>query len=108
MGSAAKRPVLFVHGGGEGAHEADQELATSLQDALGAGYEVRSPKMPNEDSPEYGAWKDRILEELADIDGEAILTGHSFGASIVLKCLSEEKPNWPVARLPRRHALLGR
>jgi serine hydrolase len=97
MGSAAIRPVLFVHGGGEGAHEAGQELAASLQNALGAGYEVRSPKMPNEDSPEYEAWKDRIAEELADIDGEAVLTGHSFGASIVLRCLSEEKPKRPVA-----------
>jgi hypothetical protein len=97
MGSAAKRRVLFVHGGGEGAHEADQELAASLQNALGAGYEVRSPKMPNEDSPEYGAWRDRISEELADIDGGAILAGHSLGASILLKYLSEEKPEGPVA-----------
>ena len=97
MGSAAKGHVLFVHGGGEGAHEADQELATSLRNALGAGYEVRSPKMPNEDGPEYGAWRDRISEELADIDGEAILTGHSLGASILLKYLSEERPERPVA-----------
>jgi uncharacterized protein len=97
MGSAAKRRVLFVHGGGEGAHEADQELATSLQDALGAGYEVRSPKMPNEDSPEYGAWRDRISEELADTDGEATLTGHSLGASILLKYLAEENPERPLA-----------
>lgn len=97
MGSAAKRHVLFVHGGGEGAHEADEELAASLQNALGAGYEVRSPKMPNEDSPQYGAWRDRISEELADIDGEAILTGHSLGASILLKYLSEEEPERPVA-----------
>jgi hypothetical protein len=48
-----QRHVLFVHGGEEGAHEADQELAARLQDALGAGNEVRFPKMPNED-PEVG------------------------------------------------------
>jgi hypothetical protein len=89
--------VLFVHGGGEGAHEADQELAASVQNALGAGYEVRSPKMPNEDSPEYGAWRDRISKELVDIGGEVILTGHSLGASILLKYLSEEEPERPVA-----------
>jgi predicted alpha/beta hydrolase family esterase len=97
MGSDTKRRVLFVHGGGKGAHEADQELAASLQNALGAGYEVLSPKMPNEDSPEYGAWRDRISEELADFDGEAILAGHSLGASVLLKYLSEEKPERPVA-----------
>src|SRR4028118_2091360 len=106
MGSAAKRRVLFVHGGGEGAHEADQELAASLQDALGAGYEARSPKMPNEDSPEYGAWRDRISEELADTDGGATLTGHSLGASILLKHLAEENPARPpaaVLRAPTPH-----
>lgn len=97
MGSPEKRRVLFVHGGGEGAHEADRKLAASLQDALGAGYEVRSPRMPNEEGPEYGAWKDRISEELAEIDGEATLAGHSLGASIVLKYLSEESPGRPVA-----------
>jgi hypothetical protein len=47
--------VLFVHGGGEGAHEEDEKLAASLRDALGGAYEVRSPKMPNEGSPEVGA-----------------------------------------------------
>ena len=92
-----RRHMLFVHGGGEGAHEADQELAARLQDALGAGYEVQFPKMPNEDSPQYGAWKDRISEEIAGIDGDVILAGHSFGASIVLKYLSEEGPERPVA-----------
>ena len=97
MGSAAKGHVLFVHGGGEGAHEADQELAASLQNALGSGYEVRSPKMPNEDRPEYGAWRDRISEELADIDGGAILVGHSLGASILLKYLYEAEPERSVA-----------
>jgi predicted peptidase len=52
-----KKPVLFIHGGGEGAYEADAKLATSLQDALWAEYDVRHPQMPNEDSPEYEAWK---------------------------------------------------
>jgi len=50
-----KRDVLFVHGGGEGAHEADEKLAASLRGALGGGYDVRSPKMPDEGSPEVEA-----------------------------------------------------
>lgn len=99
MGDATKRTVLFVHGAGEGAHEADRELAASLQNALGAGYEVRSPKMPKEDSPEVEAWKDRISEELAAMDGEAVLVGHSAGAFVLLKYLSEEEPEKPVAGL---------
>lgn len=92
-----KKRVLFIHGGGEGAHEEDKKLAASLQDVLGAAYEVRCPKMPDEDSPEYEAWKDRIAQELTALDGQVILVGHSLGASILLKYLSEEKVEKPVA-----------
>jgi predicted alpha/beta hydrolase family esterase len=92
-----KRHVLFVHGGGEGAHEADEKLAASLRDALGVGYDVRSPKMPNEGSPEVGAWKGKIAGELATMDGEAILVGHSVGAHMLLKYLSEEEVEKPIA-----------
>lgn len=92
-----KRHVLFVHGGGEGAHEADERLAASLREALGSEYEVRSPKMPDEDRPEYDAWKEKISGELAAIGGEAVLVGHSLGASVLLKYLSEEAVGRPVA-----------
>jgi predicted alpha/beta hydrolase family esterase len=94
-----KRDVLFVHGGGEGAHEADEKFAASLRDALGGGYDVRSPKMPNEATPEVGAWKGKIAGELAAMDGEAILVGHSVGAHMLLKYLSEEEVEKPLAGL---------
>lgn len=94
-----KRRVLFVHGGGEGAHEADERLAASLRDALGSEYDVRSPKMPDEDRPEYEPWKEKIVRELAAMDGEAILVGHSLGASVLLKYLSEGELEKPVAGL---------
>ena len=94
-----KKHVLFVHGAGEGAHEADERLAASLRDALGSGYDVRSPKMPNEGDPEVEAWKAKIAGELATMDGEAILVGHSVGAHILLKYLSEEEVEKPVAGL---------
>jgi predicted alpha/beta hydrolase family esterase len=92
-----KRHVLFVHGAGEGAHEEDKRLAASLRCVLGTSYDVRCPKMPDEDRPEYGAWKSRISEELAALDGEAVLVGHSLGASILLKYLSEGRTEDPVA-----------
>jgi uncharacterized protein len=97
--TAIKTRVLFVHGGGEGAHDEDERLASSLRGSLGDGYEVRHPRMPNEGSPEVEAWKDRISEELAAMDGEVVLVGHSVGALILLKYLSEEEPEKPVAGL---------
>ena len=92
-----KKEVLFVHGGGQGAYEEDKNLAANLRDLLGAAYGVRCPKMPDEDRPEYEAWRDQISRELAALDGEVILVGHSLGASILLKYLSEEKVEKPVA-----------
>jgi len=92
-----KRPLLFVHGAGEGAYEEDSKMVASLRDALGSGYEARYPKMPDADSPKYAAWSERIASELAELDGEVVLVGHSLGASILLKHISEEMTVIPVA-----------
>ena len=94
-----KRQVLFIHGGGQGAYEADKELAANLRDELGAAYHVRCPEMPDEESPEYEAWKEKIEQELAALDGEVILVGHSLGALILLKYVYEEEVEKPVAGL---------
>ena len=83
--------VLFIQGGGEGAYEIDGKLADSLQDALGADYHVSYPKMPNEDDPEYEAWKPQISKEHAALGPRTILVGHSVGASVLLRYLAEEK-----------------
>jgi uncharacterized protein len=94
-----RKPVLFIHGGGEGAYEEDRNLALSLQDALGTAYDVQVPKMPNEDRPVYEAWRERITKELDALEGEVILVGHSLGASVMLKYLSEGEVEKPVAGL---------
>ena len=95
-----RKRVLFLHGGGDGAYEEDRKLAASLQDALGAAYDVRCPKMPDQDRPVYEAWKERIAMELdAPEGGEVILVGHSLGGSILFKYLSQEELGKPVAGL---------
>jgi predicted alpha/beta hydrolase family esterase len=87
--------VLFIQGGGEGAYEIDRKLAVSLQNALGAAYHVSYPKMPNEDDPEYRAWKAQISKEHAALGPRTILVGHSAGASVLLRYLAEEKVDNP-------------
>ena len=83
------KDVLFIHGGGDQGYEADQPLANSLRAHLGAAYNVRYPKMPNDvASPDFG-WGEAIGHELAAISGEPFLVGHSLGASMLLKYLSE-------------------
>ncbi|RPI79944.1 MAG: alpha/beta hydrolase [Chloroflexi bacterium] len=48
-----KKTVLFIHGAGDGAYEEDRLLVASLQITLGLVYDVRYPKMVNEESQEY-------------------------------------------------------
>ena len=83
------RPVLFIHGGGEGAYAADAKLAARLGEKLGPGYALRVPKMPNEANPEYKIWRRRILDELAVMDEGAVVVGHSIGGSVLIKIVIE-------------------
>ena len=94
-----RKYVLFIHGAGDGAYEEDGLLVASLQNALGSDYEVRYPRMVNEDSPEYADWKAQIASELAALDGEVFLVGHSVGGSVLLKYLSDERVERSIAGL---------
>ena len=94
-----KTVVLFIQGGGEGAHAADAVLAASLQKSLGDEYEVRYPQMPGESDPEMQAWKVQIAKELAALDGPVVLVGHSLGGSTLLSYLSEDTVEKPIAGL---------
>jgi predicted alpha/beta hydrolase family esterase len=84
-----KKHVLFIHGAGEGAYEADKKLAASLQHSLGPAYEVHYPAMPDEENAPYEQWKQHIEHELATMQEPIVLVGHSVGASIITKCMSE-------------------
>src|SRR5689334_14047541 len=91
------KEFVFIQGAGEGAYLVDKKLAESLQRALGSAYDVRYPMMPNEDDASYGQWKERIEKELAALSGPVFLVGHSVGASMLAKCLTEIEVGIPVA-----------
>lgn len=88
-----KRSILFVQGGGAGAHdEWDSKLVESLRRELGPDYEVSYPRMPNEGDPSYAAWKTALESEFEGLDTGAILVGHSVGAAILINTLAEGAP----------------
>ncbi len=99
MDALTKTCVLFIQGGGKGAHSEDAPLANSLKRALGPKYDVRFPRMPSEADPNVKAWKEQISSELSRIPDMVILVAHSVGGSILLKYLSEEKVERPIAGL---------
>jgi len=87
------RQILFIQGGGAGAHdEWDAKLAESLRRELGGGHEVRYPRMPDEGDPGYARWSAAIRRELADLDDGAVVAGHSAGAAILINALAEQPP----------------
>jgi Predicted esterase of the alpha/beta hydrolase fold len=96
--STMKKQVLFIQGGGAGAHdEWDNKLVDSLRRELGPGYEIRYPRMPNEADPSYPTWKAALAEEIARLDDGAILIGHSIGGTILINALAEASPNRKLA-----------
>jgi pimeloyl-ACP methyl ester carboxylesterase len=90
---AGTRQVLFIQGGGAGAHdEWDDKLFDSLRRELGDGYEVRYPRMPDEDDPSYARWSAAIRREMTDLDDGAVVAGHSVGATILINVLADRPP----------------
>lgn len=94
--SSVQRSVLFVQGAGEGTHDAwDDKLVASLRTALGGGYTVRYPRMPDEADPNPQAWKHVLAAELEKVNDGVILVGHSVGAAILLDFLADRAGTSP-------------
>ncbi|MCD8540621.1 MAG: alpha/beta hydrolase [Leadbetterella sp.] len=85
------KQVLFIQGGGNGGYEADAALTASLQSELGSGYRVHYPQMlPDETMEDFAPyWLNQMDKEISAFQSELILAGHSLGASVLLKYLSE-------------------
>ena len=95
---SVKKQVLFIQGGGTGAHdEWDDKLVDSLRQELGPNYDVRYPRMPKEADPSYTVWKAALEKEIAGLDDGAILMGHSVGGTILINALAETPPNRKLA-----------
>lgn len=85
----SNKQVLFIQGGGgQKDYEADKKLVDSLQQSLGEAYRIHYPNLPNESVPDVGRIQ-QIGNELSRITDELILVGHSLGASMLLKYVSE-------------------
>ncbi|MDJ1501796.1 alpha/beta fold hydrolase [Xanthocytophaga agilis] len=94
-----KKHVLFIQGGGgEEDYTADAKLVASLQEVLGETYLVHYPFLPEEPEPDFGR-KKQIDREISLLNGPIILVGHSLGASMLLKYLSESQIRKKIAGL---------
>lgn len=89
--SRINKNLLFIQGGGSTEdYKADKKLVDSLQTILGEAYTVHYPRLPSESTPDLGRIK-QIGDQILQIEGDLILLGHSLGASMLLKYLSENE-----------------
>jgi uncharacterized protein len=85
--------ILFIQGGGDGGYEADTELVACLQKVLGKGYDINYPAIKSDESASDFGWTQQIGEKISKTKNDLILVGHSFGALMILKYLSENSVN---------------
>lgn len=86
------RPVIFFQGGGgQKDHDTDSHLVASLHAKLNSNYVIHYPLLPNEDDSNFGRGR-QIGHEISMAEENMILIAHSFGASMLLKYLSENEP----------------
>jgi predicted alpha/beta hydrolase family esterase len=83
------RQVVFVQGGGAGVHDDwDIRLVEDLGRRLGAGYAIHYPRMPDEAEPHFAAWDRALRDVWSGLGANAVLVGHSVGATILLHSLA--------------------
>jgi len=95
-----RRQILFIQGGGAGTHdEWDDKLVASLERELGSEYEVRYPRMPDEDDPNADTWGAAIRREVAVLADRAVVVGHSVGATLLVQALVDLPPRQDLAAI---------
>jgi predicted alpha/beta hydrolase family esterase len=99
-GMTGPRQVLFIQGAGAGTYDDwDDKLVDSLRRELGDGWEIRYPRMPDEDDPSYAAWRPALARAMATLEDGAVVVGHSVGGTILIQTLAEQVPDVELAAI---------
>lgn len=93
-----KKQILFAHSGGAqgGSGKGSFDFVEWLRKELGEAFEIHCPLIENPEEPTYEMWQSMFngaFAELETNDSGCILIGHSLGASVLLKYLSEQRPD---------------
>ena len=88
-----KKQILFIQGGGNNGYEADKYLVASLQKEIGLDYNIQYPELESDESLTDFGWVKEIHKKIAEFKGTFFLAGHSLGASMILKYLTEQTVN---------------
>ncbi|MGC3946907.1 MAG: alpha/beta hydrolase [Chryseolinea sp.] len=99
--ASTRTVILFLTSAGpQGNGEGSDFLVKFLRENLASGTRILIPTMPDLDAPHYKPWKREFERTLRDHgDQRLIVVGHSIGASVALKYLSEKPPMKSIAGL---------
>lgn len=85
--------VVFCHGAW--GYDDDLRLAESLAGHLGDGYEVRFPRLPDDDDAAEERGMRVIADEIARAPEPLVAVGHSAGGYLLLKHLTAHAGGYP-------------
>ncbi|MEN0052855.1 MAG: alpha/beta fold hydrolase [Mucilaginibacter sp.] len=90
-----KTTIFFAHSAGaqHAKGMGSFDLVEHLRNTLGTNYEITFPIVSEPERPAYRHWRDMLDRELSNLPDPVILVGHSLGASVLLKYLSETQTN---------------
>jgi predicted alpha/beta hydrolase family esterase len=91
--------IVFVHGAGEGSYEWTLPMLDALKRKLGPDYVVHLLRMPNPESGDYQEWAQTIEEALSALRSGVLLVGHSYGGSVLLRLIAENRVPNPISAL---------
>lgn len=96
---AATTDVVFFHGAGAGAREADAKLASSLGHHLGNDFSVNLAPLPEDDDTDDRQWLAAIGEAVSRAAAFSVLVGHSAGGYQLLKYLTSKPVTATIAAI---------
>jgi predicted alpha/beta hydrolase family esterase len=83
--------VIFIHcSGTQSGYHGSTPLINYLKEETKTEFNILHPSMPSPQSPSYKAWKSVMNK--SNLSQGSIVMGHSLGASVLLKYLSEQTP----------------
>ena len=84
------RKIIYIHGAGaQEPGTASCFLKEEIKYALKDYFSMLAPDMPTPDNPDCQTWMEVLDALIHKSDDPVTLVGHSFGASVILKYLSE-------------------
>ncbi|MGV8897378.1 MAG: alpha/beta fold hydrolase [Rhodoglobus sp.] len=95
--SSAPVDVIFFHGAGAGAREADEKLAESLARHLSDDFSITLPDLPEDEDSGDDLWLQAIDAAISRASRPAVLVGHSAGGYMLLKQLALRRPTPAIA-----------